>query len=108
MAISNYQKDGKNYWSVYLNLRSKEDPTLRVQKRILDLPSQSAAVTEEKKLLHELTEKLARAEGKGLTWENVVDRWELAVRSDESKPYTATTIIDNTACMRNCAVPPKS
>ena len=99
MTITNYQKDGKILWKVYLNIRSKTDPTMREQKRIFDLPSEKAALAEEKRLYRELLDRLNQRAGLGLTWETVLGRWELAMRDDPSKPYVSTTILDNIGCM---------
>lgn len=105
MAITRYEQDGKTLWKVYLNLRSKVNPTIRVQKRILELESEKAAQTEEKKLLRELSEKLAKLEGQGLTWNDVIERWEIAVRSGASPhDYQATTIIDYVNALKKWTV----
>ena len=74
MAVTSCERDGKVYWQVYVNVRSKTNPSLRKRKRIFDLPSEKVALAEEKKLLRELTAELAQQEGIGLAWEQVVDR----------------------------------
>jgi hypothetical protein len=88
MAIKRIEKDGVATSQVYLNLRSKTDPSIREQRRVLDLKTEKAAVSEEKRLYRELIEKIKEREGAGSTWKSVLERWELAVRSDPSKPYT--------------------
>jgi integrase len=105
MAIKRIEKDGVVTWQVYLNIRSKTDPTIREQKRLLDLKTEKAAVSEEKRLYRELIEKIKEREGAGSTWESVLLKWELAVRSDPSKPYVDTTIADNLASMRKWTAP---
>lgn len=95
MAITHYEQNGKTLWSVYLNIRSKVNPMIRAQKRIFDLESEKAALAEEKKLLRELSEKLSKLEGQGLSWSDVIDRWEVTMRSGASHhAYHPTTIMD--------------
>src|SRR5690606_37678060 len=85
------EMDGKILWQAYVNVRSKENPGLRRQKRVTGLLSEPAAISTEKKLLRELSESVAKLEGKGLTWEEVLDRWEMAMRSrGEHHPLTLT------------------
>lgn len=60
MAISKYEKNGQTLWKVYLNIRSKVYPAIRVQRRVFDLLSEREANAEEKRLLRDLTEELAR------------------------------------------------
>ena len=100
MAITSYEKNGKRLWKVYVNIRSKESPSLRAQRRLLDITSEREALAEEKKLLRTLTEQLAKLEGKGITWGAALGRWEMAMRSDPANPYVETTIIDNLASLR--------
>lgn len=101
MAISSYQKGGKTFWKLYVNVRSKVNPKLRVQRRIFDLNSEREALAEEKKLLREMSFELAKLEGRGLTWDEVIGRWEMAMRSDRAYyAYQPTTIIDHVSNLR--------
>ncbi|MGE4234146.1 MAG: tyrosine-type recombinase/integrase [Bacteriovoracia bacterium] len=96
MAISSYEKDGKTLWMVYVNIRSKVDPTVRVQKRVFDFKSENAALAEERKLLRDLTEQLVHQESRGPTWRVVIEKWESAMRSENAPvAYAKTTIIDH-------------
>jgi len=95
MAIKQYEKDGETFWMVYINIRSKDSPDLRVQKRVLGLKSKEAAIAEEKKLLRDLTQKLVQKSMRGHTWDYVIGRWELAMRADGNHfPYSQITIKD--------------
>lgn len=100
MAISTYEKDGQLFWQAYVDIRSKKDRTLRVQKRIIGLETEKAALSEEKKLVRELSAKLAELESAGLKWKHVIERW---VRHQELYPtgrYVKTTITDYEALLR--------
>ncbi len=84
-----------------MSIRSKEKSTLRVQRRMDGLASEREANAEEKKLLRELSHELAKREGKGMTWEEVIGRWEMAMRSDRAYfAYQPTTIIDHVSNLR--------
>lgn len=97
MAVSSYEKEGKTFWRVYLNLRSKNNPTIRVQKLVVGIESEKAAVSEEKKILRLLTEEISRLEGYGLTWEAVVDRWEMMMRESHLRKLDPVTLRDHLA-----------
>ncbi len=105
MAVSKYEKDGKTYWRVYLDLRGRNNPRARVQKRVNGIETERAAYAEEKKLLRELTEELARLESQGLCWGDVIERWESRQQTFPSKQYAHTTIVDHAAILRNWTAP---
>lgn len=100
MAINQYIENGENFWSVYVNVRSKTNPRIRVQKRIKGLKTQSAALQEEKKVLRLLTEEISKQEQKGQTWLELVDSWELAERNNPDRTTSDTTFIDNLSLLR--------
>ena len=88
-------------WMVYVNLRSKTNPTIRAQRRVLDITSERDAKAEEKKLLRELTEEITKKEGIGLTWLEIIERWESAMESGRGYyPYQATTIMDHVSNLK--------
>ena len=44
MGIKSYCKDEKVLWKVYVNLRSKENTAMRIQKSVANIESRSAAL----------------------------------------------------------------
>lgn len=100
MAISTYVENEKQFWQVYVNVRSSVDSSLRLQARKKGLESEQAAIKEEKRLIKRLTEELAKAEGKGLTWATVVQRWETAMKDDPFKKYNPLTVTDYANALR--------
>lgn len=80
MAIREYVKDGKKLYKVYVNERGKKLKRIRIQRIISGLDSINAARREEKKLLKEVTEAVAKLEGRGLTWSEIIYRWEISAR----------------------------
>ncbi len=105
MAVTSYEKDGKTYWRIYINLRSKVDPTIRAQKLLIGFTSQAKAESEERKLLIELGKKLERLESQGAAWETVIDKWEYDKRTYPTSDYVETTILDHAALLRKWTKP---
>jgi integrase len=105
MAITQYEEDGKQFWQVYVDFRSRKDRRIRVQKRIVGFETEKEAIAEEKRLLRELSEKLVRLESKGLKWRDVIDRWERYQELYPTKKYARTTIEDYVSQLRNWTRP---
>lgn len=78
MAIIEYDKNGKKVFKVYVQFRSKIIKRLRVQKVLYSVESLAVARREERRLYKELADKLAKLEGKGLLWSEIIYRWENA------------------------------
>ena len=76
MAVMSYVVDGRTFWRVYVNMRARTDSSIRIQRRAKDLETEHEAIALEKKLIREVTQELMRTEGKGVTWEDLVDRWQ--------------------------------
>jgi len=100
MAINEYVENGENLWSVYINVRSKTNARIRVQKRVKGLKTKGIALQEEKKVLRLLTEEISKQEQRGQTWLDLVDAWELAERNNPDRTTSDTTFIDNLSLLR--------
>jgi integrase len=77
MAIKEYYVNSKKLFEIYVNLRSKVDPTIRFQKRVRGIETIRAAKSEEKKQTRILLHSIHKKEGKGLTWGQILFRYEL-------------------------------
>lgn len=96
MAIKEYEKDGKRFYKVYVQTRSKVIRRIRLQKVLYNIESKAFALREEKRLIKELAEQLAKLEGKGLLWSEVIYRWEVAVRNDlTANRFNRFTVLDH-------------
>jgi integrase len=84
MAIREYTQDGKKYYEVYVNARGKNLKRVRVQRSVSGIETLSTAQREEKRLVKEVTEAIAKFEGRGLTWFEVLYRWEIAQRNSSN------------------------
>lgn len=101
MAVTSYRDDsGKELWKVYVNLRSPNDPTFRVQSRKKGFLTVQAAQTEEKKLLRKLSATVVQIEGQGVTWDVIIDRWESAMLNDPHSGYVPSTAKDYASVLR--------
>ncbi|MEC7276973.1 MAG: site-specific integrase [Bdellovibrionota bacterium] len=87
---------GDASFMVYVNIRSKIMPHIRFQKRIRGLKSKAEATRKEKRLIQELSQKVAQEEGHGLTWRMVITKWATTVASSSyiDKSYNPITIRD--------------
>ena len=100
MSIREYTVDGKTYYKAYIGKVSKQNPEIRVQRSISGLQSKAAAIREEKKLLEIVILEIERLEGKGKTWDFVINRWVDDAKSGYIGNYTAETIMDYRAALR--------
>lgn len=101
MAIKKYIHGDKTYWKVYLNFRSSIDPTIRRQKKIKWIETESAAKSLEKKLIRELSAEIALREKKGMTWDQVVCAWRHEVETNRQRfSQTQATILDYVRLMQ--------
>ena len=100
MAVSSYEKDGKIYWSVYLDLRSRKDISIRVQKRVTNLTSEREAISRERQLLRALTEEITSLENRGATWRQIIDQWLRHQELYPSRNYAKNTVVDYAATLK--------
>ncbi len=81
MAISSYKKNEVKFFRVHVEARGKASPTLRLQRSRKNIPTLKEALKLEKKLFKSVVEEVAKLEGRGLTWGEIVDRWEIKTRT---------------------------
>jgi integrase len=101
MAIKSYEKDGKTLYKVYVNVRSKQDRKIRVQKTLTELSSLSLARREENRLYLEAGQKIRELEGKCEDWESVIHKWAIDARSGILGNYTETTILSHMSTLKH-------
>lgn len=82
MSVKQYKdKNGTNLWQVYLNLRSKQNPLVRIQKREKGFDSKSKALRRLKELEEQCYREILKKEGLAPTWSEVTQRWEITRRA---------------------------
>lgn len=104
MAITesiNYRNEKE--FTIYVNLRSKVIPTLRLQKRVKGIKTFNEAIRVEKSIIKDFMTKIAHKEGHGFTWRMVVLQWASSVSSEREfeVKYNPATIIDYVSMMNN-------
>ena len=80
MAVNSYNKNGVQLFRASVEARGKVSLTLRLQRSRKNIPTLKEALRVEKKLLQSVTEEVAKLEGRGLTWGEIIDRWEVKAR----------------------------
>ena len=103
MAVNEYEESGQKYFWVYVNIRSKKDAGLRVQKTLYKLKSKRQADREEKRLIKECLEEINIIESQGLCWEAVVKKWEEYEKGNSFSRISAETIKDYLAVLNKWA-----
>lgn len=94
MAITSYEKNGKTYYRVYVQERSSKCRDVRVQRSKAGIESEAEARREEKMLTRLIFEQVARIEAKGITWKELIHRWEAFARNGMAgKKYSRHTIM---------------
>jgi len=97
MSINSYQKNGKTYYVVYHQVTSKIDPSIRAQKRtILDfkkewISSMNSAIAVERQMIRDLMTEVAKRECRGITWFELVDKWEDFYLEDKNADHGYNT-----------------
>lgn len=92
-------QSGENLWEVYVNIRSQSS-TLRTQKRIKGIKSEALAKKQELQLIRECERELLLKESKGISWDELLEKYELHMRQDLSSKIAAQTKADYIATVR--------
>src|SRR4051794_5174178 len=80
MSIRERVVDGIKQYEVSIGLRSKIRPSIRVQKLRRNILTLREAQNIEKVLIRECSHELAHAEGSGIPWSDLLERFEMAHR----------------------------
>jgi integrase len=77
MSIKTYQdkSSGNKLYAVYVNYRSKINPTLRIQKRKDGIETKAQALRVENQLLEECINQARQIESKGEKWGEICQLW---------------------------------
>lgn len=94
MSITEYTENNEQLWKVYVNIRSKTNFALRLQKRINGLKSKASALQEEKKTIRSLSEKITEIEQRGVKWHELIEEWEISERKNPYRKTEDTTFKD--------------
>lgn len=96
MAITTYEKNGKTYFRVYVQDRSKTFSNIRIQRSKAGITTIVEARREEKKLTRHVYELIAQMESRGITWKELVHRWEICAKHGlAGRKYTRESVVDH-------------
>jgi len=100
MAISTYNSEnGEDLFKVYVNVRSKTNYSLRIQRKLIGIKTKREAEREENRLIRECERELATKESQGTSWGDLIERWEKSLLTDPQ--LAETTRQDYVAAIRN-------
>lgn len=106
MARRSYEEGGVLVWDFTVNVRSKVNPRIRVQrKRVTTSLSPEEAEKYEQNLWRECSLEVARRECQGFTWEELFEKWDHYYTVNSSKRWQETTRRDMYARLRNWTAP---
>ncbi|PIP91232.1 MAG: hypothetical protein COW01_06160 [Bdellovibrionales bacterium CG12_big_fil_rev_8_21_14_0_65_38_15] len=95
MSISKYALNGQELFKVYVHVRSKNNRRVRLQKTVFAITTELEAKKIERKLYKEAVETMAKRDGLGYDWSDIVQYWsEAADRGDFGNKLSPRTIAD--------------
>ena len=101
MSVKSYiDTDGNNYWIASVNIRSKVNPKIRIQKKVSKLKSKMLALKEEKRLIALVSREISKLDGQGLIWKDLLEFWEADLKKGFAGKVSTRSIYDYT-CMIN-------
>lgn len=105
MSFKKYfdKEDGRDYWCVQIHMRSKVNRKIRIQKRLIKIKTEEEAKKLYEMNFHSICREIARRESEGLSWGEVLEKWELWYRRFPSRRWDPGTVRDYIALNRNWA-----
>ncbi len=91
--------NGEELWEVYVNIRSQTS-SIRVQKRLKGAKTEAQAKKQEIQLTRECERELLLKESKGISWSELLEKYELHQKQDFSSKLSAQTKADYVATIR--------
>ncbi|MBT3982380.1 MAG: site-specific integrase [Bacteriovoracaceae bacterium] len=100
MSIVSYEKNGKTYYEIFVCVRSKVNSKIRKQKRKNGFESKAQALKHEKLLLQECALEVAKLDGEGFYWGQIVEKWHAYKLVDKFEPVGIETLTDYLAALK--------
>jgi integrase len=101
MAVKSYlNENAEELWMAYVNVRSKTNPAIRVQRKVSAIKTRNSAEKEETTLIRECEREIAARECQGQTWGAVIEAWEryLTGKGTHTQSFT---LRDYVSALRN-------
>jgi integrase len=100
MSIKTYEKNGKTFYEIFVSVRSKVNPDIRKQKRKRGFESKAQAQRAEKALIQECASEVAKLDGEGYLWGQIVEMWYNYKLVDKFEPVGIETLQDYLAALK--------
>ncbi len=102
MGIKEVVENGIKVYEVNVSIRSKTDYKIREQRRRRSVATLKEATQIEKELIRDCAAEVAKREGLGLPWPDLLEKYELVHRSGSPlvKKIQLSTIWDNISTLR--------
>lgn len=101
MSALSYQSDtGETLWKAYISVRSKLNPSIRVQRWKFGLKTEKQAERAEGNLESECRAEVLRQEKQGATWGSLVDEWDEHLAKERSQELSEVTRTDYLSALR--------
>lgn len=100
MSVFSYEESGQIFYRYYVNLRSKKNPRIRIQRMQKGFTSRKEAEKEERFQFLQASSEISRLESQGSTWECIIDRWEQFHELYPSPRYVRSTLEDHVRMAR--------
>jgi integrase len=94
---------GEITYTAYVHLRSKIDPSIRIQRQVTSIQKKAEAESISRRLIREAAHELAMRESRECTWSELVGEYELYQRKEAQRERgiaNSETIKDNIAAIR--------
>ncbi|MGE0764535.1 MAG: tyrosine-type recombinase/integrase [Bdellovibrionales bacterium] len=101
MGVTKYAENGKDFFKVYIHVRSPKSRKVRAQKLIIGIETEDEALRLDKKWTQWAYSQVAKRENDGLTWGEVVEAWREWYRRFPSNRWDEGTVQDYIALTRN-------
>lgn len=86
-------------WEIYISIRGKNS-SLRIQKRLKNIKTEALAKKLELQLLRDCERELVAKESRGMTWYELLEKFELHLRKDIPLKISALSVSDYMATIR--------
>lgn len=102
MGIIEREENNTKYYEIIISQRSKINPRFRAQRRRRRVDTLKEAQRLEKEMIRECAAEIAKLEGSGLPWPDLLEKYELVHRSGSPlvKKIQLSTIWDMVATLR--------
>jgi integrase len=105
MSIKQYIEGSNTFYEVYINIRSKRLPSVRVQTRKRRIKTKSKAESTERELIERAYFKIAKSENESKSWGKIISKWYDYKLKDQFEPISSETLSDYNSALQTWTQP---